>query len=174
MLTTMNLAGAYQNLEIVQQCANICTMTLGIHPYHAGEIYEEDDYLDRLREFGQRALGEHPSCLAAFGETGLDHEYLDRADKQTQARAFQDQLYLAVQMQLPLFLHVRSFCSDFIEIIKPYLPKLSRGGLVHSSASSKDEILQLVELGLGISVNGVCFRTKEQLEMIRHVPLNWI
>lgn len=75
-------------------------------------------------------------------------------------------------MKLPLFLHVRSSCSDFIEIIKPYLPKLPRGGLVHSFAGSKDEMLQLVRLGLGISVNGVCFRTDEQLEMIRHIPLD--
>lgn len=95
MLTTMNLAGAYQNLDVVQQYADICTMTLGVHPYHAGEIYEWDGYLDRLREFGQRVLGERPSCLAAFGEIGLDYEYLDRADKQTQQCAFRDQLDLA-------------------------------------------------------------------------------
>jgi len=172
MLTTMNLAGAYQNLDIVQQYADMCTMTLGVHPYHAGEIYEQGGYLDQLREFGQRVLGEHPACLVAFGEIGLDYEYLDRADKQTQKRAFRDQLDLAVQMQLPLFLHVRNSCSDFIEIIKPYLSKLPRGGLVHSFAGSKNEMLQLVDLGLEISVNGVCFRTEEQLEMVRHIPLN--
>lgn len=43
---------------------------------------------------------------------------------------------------------------------------------MHSFAGSKDEMLQLVRLGLGISVNGVCFRTDEQLEMIRHIPLD--
>lgn len=111
-------------------------------------------------------------CLAASGEIGLDYEYLDRADKQTQQRAFRDQLDLALQVQLPLFLHVRSFCSDFIEIIKPYLLRLPCGVLVHSFAGSRNEMLQLVDLGLGISVKGVCFRTEEQLEMIRHIPLN--
>lgn len=45
---------------------------------------------------------------------------------------------------------------------------------MHSFASLKDEMLQLVKLGLGISMNRVCFRTEEQLEMIRHVPLNWL
>src|SRR5699024_12095670 len=69
--------------------------------------------------------------------------------QKTQQRAFEDQLDLAVQMKLPLFLHVRSSCSDFIEIIKPYLPKLPRGGLVHSFAGSKDEMLRSEERRVG-------------------------
>lgn len=81
MLTTMNLAGAYQNLEVVKRYPDMCTMTLGVHPYHAAEIYKEDGYLERLREFGQQVLEEHPTCLAAFGEIGLDYEYVDRANK---------------------------------------------------------------------------------------------
>ncbi|TQB69384.1 hypothetical protein MPDQ_001923 [Monascus purpureus] len=107
-----------------------------------------------------------------FGEIGLDYDYLDRADKETQQRAFHDQLYLSVEIQLPLFLHVRNACADFISIIKPYLPQLPRGGLVHSFAGSKEEMLQLVDLVLEISVNGVCFHTDERLEMVRHIPLD--
>ncbi|KAK6835539.1 hypothetical protein RU639_001753 [Aspergillus parasiticus] len=175
MLTTMTLPGAHENLKVVKQFPDMCTMTLGVHPYHAGEIYAENDgaeYLQNLRKLGETLRAENPSPLVAFGEIGLDYEYLDRADKDIQQRAFRDQLDIAVEMQLPLFLHVRESCADFISIIRPYLSKLPRGGLVHSFAGSKEEMLQLVELGFDISVNGVCFRTEEQLEMVRHIPLD--
>ncbi|KAJ6183834.1 hypothetical protein N7519_005135 [Penicillium mononematosum] len=154
MLTTMNLKGAKQNLQAVREFPDMCKMTLGVHPYHAAEIYEqpESEYLNSLRELGESLLAETPSPLAAFGEIGLDYEYLDRADKETQQRAFREQLELAVQFQLPLFLHVRESAEDFISIIKPFLPRLPRGGL--------------------ISVNGVSFRTDEQLEMVRNIPLD--
>ncbi|PLB45217.1 hypothetical protein P170DRAFT_513257 [Aspergillus steynii IBT 23096] len=174
MLTTMTLAGAHENLKVVREFPNVCTLTLGVHPYHAGEIYDGKDGVDHLRaveELGRTLLAESPSPLVAFGEIGLDYEYLDRADKASQQRAFRDQLELATRMDLPLFLHVRESCSDFIDIIRPYLPRLPRGGLVHSFTGSTEEMHQLVDLGLDISVNGVCFRTEDQLDMVRHIPL---
>jgi TatD DNase family protein len=153
-------------------------MTLGVHPYHAGEMYEErspdsqNAYLNKLREIARAMLADECSPLAAFGEIGLDYVYLDRADKETQRRAFREQLELATELQLPLFLHVRESTQDFISIIKPFLSKLPRGGLVHSFAGSKEEMLQLVALGLEISVNGVSFRTPEQIDMVKHIPLD--
>ncbi|KAL4892009.1 hypothetical protein BDV59DRAFT_208712 [Aspergillus ambiguus] len=174
MLTTMTLDGAKENLNAVREFPGMCTMTLGIHPYHASEIYAKGDghdHLHSMRVLAETLRAEQPSPLVAFGEIGLDYEYLNRADKDTQQRAFREQLDLAVELQLPLFLHVRDCCEDFISIIKPYLPKLPRGGLVHSFAGSKEEMLQLVALGFDISVNGVSFRTEEQLDMVRHIPL---
>lgn len=179
MLTTMSLDGAKQNLELVRQFPDMCKMTLGVHPYHAGEIYEtkehqegSNQYLDTIRKIGKGLIEENPSPLAAFGEIGLDYVYLDRASKEIQQRAFKEQLDMAIEFQLPLFLHVRESTEDFISIIKPYLPRLPRGGLVHSFAGSKAEMLQLVELGFDISVNGVSFRSDEQIEMVKHIPLD--
>ncbi|OJI79322.1 hypothetical protein ASPTUDRAFT_132185 [Aspergillus tubingensis CBS 134.48] len=176
ILTTMTMAGAHMNLQLARQYPRICTMTLGVHPYQVEEIYATHDggvsYLQSLREFGTRLLAETPSSVVAFGEIGLDYEYLDRADKETQQRAFRDQLNLAVDMQLPLFLHVRDSCADFIDIISPYMSRFPRGGLVHSFSGSRAEMEQLVGLGLHISVNGISFRTDDQLEMVRHIPLD--
>lgn len=191
MLTTMSLPLGYDNLKLVRQFPETCTMTLGVHPYHAAEIYaspessdtgdaggtinDDSSYLDELRSFAKTLLAEQNSesgsPLVAFGEIGLDYEYLTRSDKATQQRAFREQLALAVELQLPLFLHVRDSCADFISIIEPFLADLPRRGLVHSFAGTKDEMLQLTALGFDISVNGVCFRTEEQLEMVRCIPM---
>ncbi|KAJ5674656.1 uncharacterized protein N7477_004590 [Penicillium maclennaniae] len=139
----------------------MCKMTLGVHPYHAGEIYEhegsegsQNSYLASIQKFAEMLLANKSSPLAAFGKIGLDYIYLDRADKDTQQRAFRDQLGLATQLQLPLFLHVRESTDDFISIIKPYLPRLLRGWP-----------------DLDISVHGVSFRTEEQIEMVKSIPL---
>ncbi|KAL4810426.1 hypothetical protein BDV18DRAFT_166708, partial [Aspergillus unguis] len=189
MLTTMSLSLAHENLEIVRRFPETCSMTLGVHPYHAGEIYASSgtgessadekngsNYLQELQAFAKTLLAERKSApgspLVAFGEIGLDYEYLARADKATQQRAFRDQLAIAVELQLPLFLHARESCADFISTIEPFLPHLPRRGLVHSFAGTKDEMLQLTALGFDISVNGVCFRTEEQLEMVRNIPLD--
>lgn len=178
MLTTMSRSGAEKNLELVRKFPEMCKMTLGVHPYHAGEIYDgqppgdlSKSYLQWLQKTGEALLAEKNSPLAAFGEIGLDYVYLDRADKATQQRAFRDQLELAIMLQLPLFLHVRESTEDFISIIKPYLSQLPRRGLVHSFAGSRDEMLKLVELGLDISVNGISFRTEGQRDMVKHIPL---
>ncbi|KAL4928413.1 TatD family hydrolase [Aspergillus undulatus] len=191
MLTTMSLPLAHENIKLVRQFPETCTMTLGVHPYHAGEIYASPKradtsvsntdnnngsrYLQELRELAKSLLDEQltaaGSPLVAFGEIGLDYEYLTRSDKPTQQRAFRDQLALAVELQLPLFLHVRDSCADFISIIKPFLADLPRRGLVHSFAGTKDEMQELLALGFDISVNGVCFRTDEQLEMVQSIQL---
>ena len=55
-------------------------------------------------------------------------------------------------------------------MIRPCLPQLPRRGLVPSFADSKDGMLELVELGLDISVDGISFRTDEQLGMIKNIP----
>ncbi|KAL4800479.1 hypothetical protein BDV19DRAFT_398046 [Aspergillus venezuelensis] len=191
MLTTMSLPLAHENIKIVRQSPETCTMTLGVHPYHAAEIYAPSEapetgdtnadnsdgkqVLRELQDLAKSLLAEQTaetwSPLVAFGEIGLDYEYLTRSDKITQQRAFREQLAIAVELQLPLFLHVRESCADFISIIKPFLPDLPRRGLVHSFAGTKEEMLELTALGFDISVNGVCFRTEEQLDMVRSIPL---
>ncbi|KAL4885047.1 hypothetical protein BJY04DRAFT_158677 [Aspergillus karnatakaensis] len=190
MLTTMSLPLAHENLKLVRQFPDMCTMTLGVHPYHAGEIYASPSdsgdstastvngqkYLSDLQNMALDLLSEntpHGPPLVAFGEIGLDYDYLTRCDKETQIRAFTDQLNLACSLPtpLPLFLHIRNSFSDFVSIITPFLPRLSRRGLVHSFAGSKAEMETLVSLGFEISINGISFRTEEGLEMVRALPL---
>lgn len=171
MLTTMTLAGAHQNIDACRRFPVKCYMTLGIHPYHATDLYDGTTSLQELADTGKQLVAQEDSPLVAFGEIGLDYFHLDRADKNMQQKAFIDQLELATAFDLPLFLHARDACEDFISIIKPFIPRLRKGGIVHSFAGSKAEMLSLVDLGFDISVNGVSFKTDEQLEMVKAIPL---
>ena len=172
MLTSMNLEGARQNLEICRRYPNQCYMTLGVHPYHAAELYDGRSSMEDFVHLGSFLLAGHEHSLVAFGEIGLDYHHLDRASKELQQRAFLDQLEAATAFNLPLFLHVRDSYNDFVALIKPFLSRLPKRGIIHSFAGTTDEMLGLVGLGFDISVNGVSFRTEDQLEMVRAIPLD--
>ncbi|RVX70434.1 hypothetical protein B0A52_05933 [Exophiala mesophila] len=147
-------------------------MTLGIHPYHASELYAEPEAWATLVSLANTLPTRDGSCVVAFGEIGLDYFYLNKASKEDQQRAFKEQLELATTLDLPLFLHIRDSHQDFVEIIKPYLPRLPRRGVVHSFTGNADQMQELVDLGFDISVCGISFTTAEQLEMVKEIPLD--
>jgi TatD DNase family protein len=147
-------------------------MTLGVHPYHVSELYDGLSGMEDLLSLGRSLLAENDNILVAFGEIGLDYHYLDRASKELQQKAFLDQLEAATAFNLPLFLHVRDSYDDFVTLIEPFLTRLPRRGIVHSFAGTKNEMLGLVALGFDIGVNGVSFKTEDQLEMVRAIPLD--
>lgn len=168
----MNLQGARRNLEVCKRHSDQCYMTLGVHPYHAAELYNGLSALEDILSFRRSLLAGKDSVIVAFGEIGLDYHYLDRASKELQQKAFRDQLEAATTLDLPLFLHIRDSYDDFVALIKPFLPRLPRRGTVHSFAGTKGEMLGLVELGFDISVNGVSFKNEHQIEMVRNIPLD--
>lgn len=172
MLTGMSLSDVSFNLEIAKSHPGACYITIGVHPYHASEI-DSEEYLEQLAKNIHDTLQMNPSPIAAFGELGLDYDRLNRSPKETQIRAFRDQLDLFVKhkFDLPLFLHCRAAFDDFYEIIQSYLPNLPRRGLVHSFVGTVDQMKALTDLGFDISVNGFSFKDKDSLEMVREIPL---
>lgn len=174
MLTGMSLSDIEFNLEIVRSRPEQCSMTVGIHPYHAAEPEDDPQYFTRMIERIRRLLNETPRYLSAFGELGLDYDRLIHAPKDIQVRTFKAQLdlFIEAKFDLPLFLHCRAACNDFIEIIKPYMSRLPRGGLVHSFVGSKDEMQSLIEMGFNVSVNGFSFQDQTSLEMVKALPLD--
>lgn len=112
--------------------------------------------------------------VVAFGEIGLDYDRLFLSEKQPQLKYFEAQLDLAVEIQLPLFLHSRAASEDFEKLIAPRLAKLPRRGLVHSFTGTLDEMSRMVNLGLDIGVNGCSLKTEENLEVVKAIPLDRI
>ncbi|KAL1303781.1 hypothetical protein AAFC00_007118 [Neodothiora populina] len=174
MLTGMSLDDVDFNLQIARQRPQQCAITVGIHPYHASEAEDKGPaYYAQLTSVVRDLLAEPSTLLVAFGELGLDYDHLERAPKDAQLRAFEAQLDVFVSngFDLPLFLHCRAAFDDFAAVITPYLPRLPRGGLVHSFVGTKAQMGILTNMGFEISVNGFSFRDKDSLEMIRALPL---
>lgn len=149
--------------------------TVGVHPCHTEEIAEKSEpeqakYLSDLEEMAKADA--NSIYVKAFGEIGLDYDRFHYASMQTQQKYFKQQLDIATRLDLPLFLHSRACHADFTSILVPYLPKLPRRGVVHSFTGTVKEMLELVELGFYIGLNGCSLKTNENLEVVKQVPLN--
>lgn len=128
-----------------------------------------------LEELKALALEAKESGLAvAFGEIGLDYDRLFLSSKEPQLKYFEAQLDLAVEIQLPLFLHSRAASEDFERLLASRLDKLPKKGLVHSFTGTVEEMQRLVAMGLDIGVNGCSMKTEENLEVVKAIPLERI
>lgn len=84
----------------------------GIHPLFIDKT--DENAISRLRKIAAN----HPKCVA-IGEIGLDY-FEKSVDRDRQKDFFYRQLGLAVDLNLPVAIHLRRAFPDFLEIIKPF------------------------------------------------------
>lgn len=117
---------------------------VGYHPYHAADLNEETE--GELRE-----LVKHPGTVG-IGETGLDYfnEYCPRT---LQKPAFERQLALAVELEMPVVIHCRAAEADALAILKNYTGRL-KSCIMHCFGGDAQFAEQCLELGCYISFAG--------------------
>jgi TatD DNase family protein len=91
--------------------------TAGVHPHHASDYTDASDAL--IRSLVRKDV------VVAVGECGLDY-FRNFSPRDAQLSAFRRQLEIARDTGLPVFLHQRDAHDDFVEILEPMLPDLSR------------------------------------------------
>ena len=120
--------------------------TQGIHPHEAE--HWNDQLATQIR---QGAM--HPR-IVAIGEIGLDY-YYDHADRNAQARAFEAQLELAIELNLPVVIHTREADADTRAILANISGKLRRSGVIHSFTSSLELAEYCLSEGFYLGFNGI-------------------
>ncbi len=139
--------------------------TAGVHPHHAREFTAASDEL--IRVLTQRA------SVVAVGECGLDY-FRNFSPREAQLEAFQTQLDIAADTGSPVFLHQRDAHEDFLTILEPMMPRLSRA-VAHCFTGDSDALRDYIELGLWIGVTGwICDerRGKNLYEIAASIPDN--
>ncbi|KAI0205609.1 TatD family hydrolase [Astrocystis sublimbata] len=145
---------------------------------HEPETEKTKEIITELRNLIESARTTHPSAIVAFGEFGLDYDRLHFCSRKVQQHSFAAQLDLVLSLspQPPLFLHSRAAHEDFVGLLKEKfgskLEKLERGGVVHSFTGSAAEMHELADLGLYIGTNGCSFKTEENCEVVKQIPLD--
>eukprot|EP00730_Choanoeca_flexa_P008085 TRINITY_DN12438_c2_g3_i3.p1 TRINITY_DN12438_c2_g3~~TRINITY_DN12438_c2_g3_i3.p1 ORF type:complete len:305 (+),score=27.80 TRINITY_DN12438_c2_g3_i3:57-971(+) len=142
--------------------------TVGCHPTRCDEFEsnnEPSSYLKGLKSL----LQSHPRKVVAVGETGLDYARLEFCAKDTQLTYFRRQIDLALELNKPMFLHLRDAHQDFIDVMRS-LDRIP-SGVVHSYDGPLDAALELIELGFYIGLNGCSLRTDDNLAVVRELPL---
>ena len=130
--------------ELAATSPGVLYSTAGVHPHHASDYSDESDAL--IRTLIQK------DAVVAVGECGLDYcrNFSPRAD---QLAAFERQLEIAKESGLPVFLHQRDAHDDFIELLEPALPDLSRA-VAHCFTGEGESLREYVALGLYIGITG--------------------
>ena len=138
--------------------------SVGSHPDAADEVCEElmETYLQMSR---------HPK-VKAIGEIGLDYYYED-FDRQIQLRAFQMQMELARQAELPVIVHERDAHGDGMDVVQAF-PDVN--GVFHCYSGGAEMAQQLVKKGWYIGFTGVLTfkNARKAVETAAAIPLERI
>ncbi|CAI7645926.1 unnamed protein product [Penicillium manginii] len=173
MVTGSDLEESQTAIQIARDHPGFCYATVGVHPCQANLFDKHpggpEAMIAELRKLATEA--KEAGLAVAFGEIGLDYDRLFHSAKEPQLKYFEAQLDLAVEIQMPLFLHSRAASEDFERLLASRLPQLPRGGLVHSFTGTMEEMQRLVALGVDIGINGCSMKTEENLEVVKAVPL---
>ncbi|WP_040949755.1 TatD family hydrolase [Gorillibacterium massiliense] len=137
--------------------------TTGVHPHDAKNCNEET--ITKIKELA--ALPQ----VVAIGECGLDYNR-DFSPRDVQRKWFTEQVGLALELNMPLFLHEREAFSDFASILKENEVKKA---VVHCFTGTVHELNTYLELGFHIGITGwICDerRGNHLKELVRRIPLN--
>jgi TatD DNase family protein len=161
-------------VELAEKYPSIYAV-IGVHPIHVDQAGE--DVITPLRD-----LAKSPRVVA-IGETGLDYHHLpsveaakqknvqvfsalqsgteeqleasieDGAFKSKQANLFEEQLDLAVELQLNVVIHQRDAWDDTLEIMRPYSGRLR--GVFHCFGGTLEQANEVLDLDHLVSFTGI-------------------
>ena len=123
---------------------DILISTAGIHPHQAKEF--SHNYFSEIKDLLKK------DNVKAIGETGLDF-YRNFSTEEEQKKSFEVHIETSIELQKPLFLHVRDAHKTFIEMLKPVKEKLP-ATVVHCFTGTKEELIAYIEMGFYIGIAG--------------------
>ena len=165
IVTGTNLLESEQALKLAKAYPDFLYSTAGVHP-HDAKTFNNETYTQL------KALASQPE-VKAIGECGLDfnRNYSTPAD---QEYAFIQQLELAVECQLPVFMHERDANQRFIELLTPYIKQLP-SAVVHCFTGNQEELERCLTLDLHIGITGwICDERRggHLLDLVKMIPSN--
>ena len=129
---------------LAEQSPGVLYSTAGVHPHHASDYTDESDSL--IRSLIQK------NAVVAVGECGLDY-FRNFSPREAQLAAFRRQLEIAKESGLPVFLHQRDAHDDFVELLEPVMPDLSRA-VAHCFTGEGESLREYIAMGLYIGITG--------------------
>lgn len=165
----ITIAVAPSNLDTVLECTKLPNVwaTQGIHPHEAKEFTSEIAARVRANAMHERVV--------AIGEIGLDYFY-DHSDRHCQRDAFERQLAIAVELDMPVVIHTRDADEDTRAILQNASSALKRKGVIHSFTSGIALAEFCIDEGFVLGFNGIAtFNKAENVrDVIRITPIDHI
>jgi TatD DNase family protein len=137
-----DLASSKKAIEIARKYDFIYA-AVGYHPHNAKEAIVRD--LEELRDSAYQPK------VVAWGEIGLDF-FRRHSPPDMQVQAFERQLDMAAELDLPVIIHDRDAHSDLLRILRKR-ERLYRG-VIHCFSGNYDLAMAFIEMGFCISFPG--------------------
>lgn len=153
-------------LDMVAAYPALCRPMAGLHPTSVAEGYAAE--LDAVRRDLDNVGG-----LVAVGEIGLDF-YWDTTYRRQQMEAFDAQLDMAAEHDLPVVIHCRNAFDDMMDILENHLRVHDIRGVAHSFTGTVCQAERLMsDTNLYVGVNGiVTFKKSDLPQVLRHIPID--
>lgn len=161
-----DLERSRQSLALAQKYPGIVYPTIGLHPdrFMPGNPFfskawskVHDDLFIEMRE-----LIDQNDQFVMIGECGIDYYWLEKmnlektdmtSSKDLQLRAFEEQVMIASEYDIPLTIHARDAFDDCARIMEKYVGKVD--AVFHSFTGNYKQLVQIFDMGYKIGINGI-------------------
>jgi TatD DNase family protein len=165
LVTGTNIIESQKALALCNSYPDYLSCTAGVHPHDADNV--SSDYIDLLRLLANQA------AVKAIGECGLDFNR-NFSTPSNQKKVFLEQVLLAEQLQLPLFLHQRDAFKEWYEILTPYFTNIPYM-VSHCFTGTEEELQLCLEANMYIGITGwICDERRggSLRDIVKQIPLN--
>lgn len=160
----IDLASSREVVDLANR-HDMVVAAVGVHPNSSAEW--QDNWIAELRLLARCGK------VVAIGEIGLDY-YRDHSPRQVQQRAFEAQIALAVELDLPVIVHNRQADQDVLQ----RLPTVEEGsgtskGVLHSFSGPWSTAAVALEKGYYLGFTGpITFKKATELRNVAvQVPM---
>ena len=165
LITGTNVLESKKALTLCQQYPSIMSCTAGVHPHDADNVSADFvNHLKNLANFHE---------VKAIGECGLDYNR-NFSTPPNQKRVFIEQIKLAEELKLPLFLHQRDAFNEWFDILSPYFSRIP-AMVSHCFTGNAEQLKHCLNAGMYIGITGwICDerRGQELRDIVSDIPLN--
>lgn len=146
-------------IEIAKKHSFIYSMC-GIHPEEIPQT--EEELWKTISEI--KDLATKNEKVIGIGEIGLDYHWRND-NKDLQKKAFEKQIDLANELNLPISIHTRDSIDDTIAIIRK--KKINKSGVLHCCPFNPELVKQGLIAGLYVGFGGTCtFKSSKNAKTI--------
>lgn len=147
IITGSSLTSSIEAANYASKYPETLYSTCGVHPHNAKTC--DKSTISQLEELAKM------DCVVAIGECGLDYNR-NFSPQNIQRKWFREQLKLAQDLDMPVFLHDRESYADFSKILREF-PDIGERSVVHCFTGDKYELEDYLSLGCYIGITGwVC------------------
>lgn len=136
--------------------------TVGLHPHDADDFNTCAE--EKLKDLAKNKK------VVAIGETGLDY-YRNLSSQNNQKEAFNQQIKLAKDLNLPLVIHSRQAEIEVMQILKAAMPLRA---VIHCFSGDENFLKQCLDCGFFISFTcNITYKKAQGLrDMVKLTPLD--